>query len=261
MRAVVVLFLLVCLSCAAAPRTRYGTITVVASPVEGGTTGGSGTYPGKSRVTIRVVPYTGWSFTQWQDGNTNTQRTVTVPNGGSARYTANLVHVPYGNVALSAEPINGGTVSGAGSYPVGKAVDIMATPFANWSFIRWQDNLTNNPRTITVPSGSILFTATFLTNTPPEPVFTNGSVLLTWSPVAKAVKYVASWGVIPGSYTNSVMSDTTTVRIGAMGTNHYNLLTNQIYYFAVQGMGLDETYSPYSCEVWGRVGDTNSCIP
>ncbi len=254
MRALVVLFLLACLSCAAAPRTRYGTITVVASPAEGGTTGGSGTYPGKSKVTIRVVPYTGWNFTQWQDGNTNAQRTVTVPNGGSIRYTANLVHVPYGNVALSAEPINGGTVSGAGSYPVGKAVDITATPFANWSFIRWQDNLTNNPRTITVPSGSILFTATFLTNTPIIPPVL-GSVQLDWSAVSGATRYVASWGVQTGVYTNSLMTTNTgdvRVRIEGLPTNH-------VYYFSVQSMDVNGKYSPYSCEVWGRIGQTNFC--
>jgi hypothetical protein len=244
---------LLCLSCAAA-RPRNGTLIVTVSPAEGGTPGGSGTYPGRTKVTIRAVPFTGWVFTKWSDGSTNAERVVTVPNGGTARYVASLVFVPSGNVALSAEPINGGTVSGAGSYPVGKAVDIRATPFQNWSFTRWQDNLTNNPRTITVPSGSILFTATFLTNTPPEPANTNGTVLLDWSPVAAAFKYIASWGVASRVYTNSVLTNTTSVRI-------IGLATNQPYYFAVQAMGVNGDYSPFSCEVWGRVGDTNSCSP
>jgi len=247
------LFFLLCLSCAAA-RPRNGTLIVTVSPAEGGTTGGSGTYPGKTKVTIRAVPFTGWVFTKWADGNTNSERTVTVPNGGTTRYVASLVFVPSGNVALSAEPINGGTVSGAGSYPVGKAVDIRATPFQNWSFIRWQDTLTNNPRTITVPSGSILFTATFATNTPPEPANTNGTVLLDWSSVTNAFKYIASWGVASRVYTNSVLTNTASARISG-------LATNQLYYFAVQAMGVNGAYSPFSCEVWGRVGDTNACSP
>jgi len=247
------LFFVLCLSCAAA-RPRRGTVVVTANPTNGGTTYGSGTYPGKTQVEIHVVPNSGWMFTQWQDGFTNPTRTVTVPNGGTVRYTASFV--AYGNVALSAEPINGGTVTGAGAYPVGKAVDITAKPFDNWSFTRWQDNNTANPRTVLVPSGSILFTATFVTNVPPPQVFTNGSFVLQYSPVTNVFNYIASWGVTSRSYTNSILTNATSLRI-------VGLITNQVYYFAVQAMGADGKYSPFSCEVHGLCGlsETNYCSP
>lgn len=62
-------------------------ITVVASPSGGGTTTGSGNYAEGSQVTISAIPSSGYSFVQWNDGNTNATRTIIV--GSSAKtYTA-----------------------------------------------------------------------------------------------------------------------------------------------------------------------------
>jgi len=66
---------------------------------------------------------------------------------------------------------------------------------------------------------------------------------------------VASWGVQTGVYTNSLMTTNTgdlRVRIEGLPTNH-------VYYFSVQAMDINGKYSPYSCEVWGRIGQTNFC--
>ncbi len=247
------LLFLLCLDCAAA-RPRNGTLVVAVSPAEGGTPDGSGTYPGRTKVTIRAVPFPGWAFSKWSDGNTNSERTVTVPNGGTARYTATVVFVPHGTISLAAEPVIGGIVSGSGSFPVGQAVDIMATPYANWSFLRWQDYNADHIRTVVVPQGAMLFTATFTTNTPPVPVFTNGTVTLDWPPGSNAVQYVASWGVASRGYTNSVVTSNLNVRI-------VGLVTNKTYYFAVQSMALSGRYSPFSCEVFALPGQTNACSP
>lgn len=62
-------------------------ITVVASPSGGGTTTGSGNYAEGSQVTISATPSSGYLFVQWNDGNTNATRTITV--GALAKtYTA-----------------------------------------------------------------------------------------------------------------------------------------------------------------------------
>ncbi len=62
------------------------TITVVASPADGGTVTGSGTYEEGANATITATANEGYTFTQWQDGNTESTRTITVT--GNATYTA-----------------------------------------------------------------------------------------------------------------------------------------------------------------------------
>lgn len=58
-------------------------ITVVASPAGGGTTTGTGSYDIGDEITITAVPAQGYKFIQWNDGNTNATRTITV--GDSAQ--------------------------------------------------------------------------------------------------------------------------------------------------------------------------------
>lgn len=71
----------------AGPIINKVSITVVASPSGGGTTTGSGNYAEGSQVTISATPSSGYSFVQWNDGNTNATRTIIV--GSSAKtYTA-----------------------------------------------------------------------------------------------------------------------------------------------------------------------------
>lgn len=62
-------------------------LTVAASPSNGGSVGGGGSFPVGSQQQISAAPYSGWFFSQWQDGATANPRTVKVPAGG-ANYTA-----------------------------------------------------------------------------------------------------------------------------------------------------------------------------
>ena len=140
------------------------TLTVVASPSNGGSVSGGGIYGVGSSHTISAMASNGWVFTQWQDGVTNNPRTVTMPAGG-ATYTATFL--PTATLTVVANPADGGTVSGGGSYALGSSQTISATANNNWLFIQWQDGVTNSLRTVTVPSGGAMYTATFL---PPAPL-------------------------------------------------------------------------------------------
>ena len=60
---------------------------------------------------------------------------------------------------MQASPSNGGTVSGSGSYAIGSFRQITANPNSGWKFTRWSDGITQNPRTITVPSGGATYMA------------------------------------------------------------------------------------------------------
>ena len=51
-----------------------------------GTVTGGGTYNGGATATLTATPNTGYHFVQWQDGNTQNPRTITVT--GDATYTA-----------------------------------------------------------------------------------------------------------------------------------------------------------------------------
>ncbi len=62
-------------------------IIVAASPEGGGTVTGTGGYAEGAEVTISATPSLGYEFVQWNDGNTNATRIITV-GSTSATYTA-----------------------------------------------------------------------------------------------------------------------------------------------------------------------------
>ena len=62
------------------------TITVLANNDSWGHVTGGGTYNAGSTVTISAMAYNGYQFVQWNDGNTNASRTITVT--GDATYIA-----------------------------------------------------------------------------------------------------------------------------------------------------------------------------
>ena len=62
------------------------TITATSADPAMGTVTGGGTYNGGATATLTATPNTGYHFVQWQDGNTQNPRTITVT--GDASYTA-----------------------------------------------------------------------------------------------------------------------------------------------------------------------------
>lgn len=83
--------------------TQY-TITVTsADPAMGNVTGG-GTYNEGATATLTATANSGYHFTQWQDGNTNNPRTVTV--AGNATYTAYFEQDATDPCAITTFPYN-----------------------------------------------------------------------------------------------------------------------------------------------------------
>ena len=135
-------------------------IVVTASPEEGGNVTGGGTYPYGSVVALNAIPKTDYEFLNWNDGVTTASRSVTVT--GNATYVAHFVSTSttvYSVTALSNDPTLG-EVTGGGTYPEGAEVTLTATPFGNAVFTKWNDDNTDNPRTITV-TGNATYTAYF----------------------------------------------------------------------------------------------------
>jgi uncharacterized repeat protein (TIGR03803 family) len=67
-------------------------------------------------------------------------------------------------ITVQANPSDGGTVSGGGTYPIGSSVRIVASANSSWQFTGWSDNgaQTHN---VTVPAGGATFTANFISTT------------------------------------------------------------------------------------------------
>jgi len=80
-------------------------------------------------------------------------------------------------IAVQANPVNAGTVTGGGTYLVGTNVQIAASANQYWRFTGWADSNTNIPRTIVVPLGGATYTANFAS------VFTGAAPVVVAAPV------------------------------------------------------------------------------
>lgn len=143
------------------------TITVQSANPTMGTVSGGGTYNAGTNVTISATANNGYHFTQWNDGNTNATRTITVT--ADATYIANFeadAPVQYTITVQSADPTMG-TVSGGGTYNAGTSVTISATANSGYHFTQWSDGNTNATRTIIV-TGNATYIANFEADANPQ---------------------------------------------------------------------------------------------
>ena len=121
---------------------RY-TVAVSSNPLAGGTTTGSGTFNSGSSVTVTAVANTGYAFTNWTESGTIVSTTtpyIFTISGNRilvANYTA---AVSSYTVTLSANPLAGGTQSGAGAFNSGASVTVTANPAVGYSFTYWTES-------------------------------------------------------------------------------------------------------------------------
>lgn len=141
------------------------TVTLAASPAEGGTVAGGGSYPYGSTVTIQAQPAGGWHFIGWIENSatisTDPEYTFTVSS--QRTLLARFEKLQY-TVALTASPAEGGAVSGGGNYPNGSTVTIQAEPADGWRFTGWIENsatISTDPEYVFTVSGNRSLTAIF----------------------------------------------------------------------------------------------------
>src|SRR5208283_5249725 len=119
------------------------TIAVSALPSAGGTVSGAGTFASGSSQTVTATANSGYTFTNWTVNgsvvSSSSSYTFTV-NGNQtlvANFTANPVNY---TIAVSASPIAGGTVSGAGTFASGSSRTVTATANSDYTFTNWTVN-------------------------------------------------------------------------------------------------------------------------
>ncbi|MBL7903936.1 MAG: M6 family metalloprotease domain-containing protein [Bacteroidales bacterium] len=156
-------------------------ISVQASPSQGGTVNGGGNYAYGSQATVTATQAAGWSFINWtENGNVvSTAASFTFTVAGNRSLTANFSETTLNyTIAVSAEPSQAGTVTGGGIYTSGSTATLEALVNEGWEFINWTENgmvvFAGNVYSFTVTSDRIL-TANYIrqytisTTVTPEP--------------------------------------------------------------------------------------------
>ena len=124
----------------AAAGTNSSTITTLAQPAGGGLImSGAGTYANGTKATAIAFPYAGYVFAGWSTNgatmSTNTTYSFTV----TTNLTLSAIFNPTFAVSLTASPLAGGTVAGAGTYLALASGNAVAQANAGYNFVNWTE--------------------------------------------------------------------------------------------------------------------------
>ena len=215
------------------------TISVSASPTNGGTVSGGSTYTEGQTCTVMATPNANYTFTGWMENGSvvSTDATYTFVVNADRNLVASFTYVPptY-TISVSANPTNGGTVSGGGTYTEGQTCTVMATPNANYTFTNWMEN------------GSVVstnVTYTFVVNA-------DRNLVASFSRNIPA-------GAINGQFTINTNGDQVYFSQGNLqyqaSTNTWRFATNQYEYVGSDNSNISQTYSGWiDLFGWGTSG-------
>jgi len=126
-----------------APANYY--ITLLANPIMGGTVIGEGVYQYGMEVLVTATPNSNFEFLYWT--NENGELTCIEPEylfmvSGNHILIAHFGQsIPF-EITVSANPPEGGTVSGGGSFTVGTPITVAAEAHPDFLFVNWTENNT-----------------------------------------------------------------------------------------------------------------------
>ena len=107
----------------------------------GGAVSGGGVYPHFDAVTVTASAAIGYDFVHWTENSqivsTEPQYMFTVT--GARDLTAHFALKEY-TVNVSALPVDGGLVSGSGTYTHGQEITVTATAAEGYAFVHWTEN-------------------------------------------------------------------------------------------------------------------------
>ena len=118
-------------------------VSVSANPTDGGSVTGGGSFQQGQSCSVTASPNTNYTFSNWtESGNVvSTSASYTFIVNSDRNLVANFTYVPptY-TISVSADPDEGGMVSGGGNYVSGATCTITATANENYGFINWTKN-------------------------------------------------------------------------------------------------------------------------
>ncbi|HOG05249.1 MAG TPA: leucine-rich repeat protein, partial [Paludibacter sp.] len=113
-----------------------------------------------NEVTVAAVAEDGYKFAFWSDGCVLNPYTMTLTDDVSlVAYFTEHSELKY-TVTAESNDSTKGTVTGSGSYIANTTATLTAVPKEGYQFIKWQDENTDNPRSVVVTSDAT-FTAFF----------------------------------------------------------------------------------------------------
>lgn len=119
-------------------------INVSSTPVNCGEVLGGGAYREGQTCNLRAIPATGYIFSNWtENGNevsTNATFTFTVNSNRDLVANFKAQSQTSCTINVSADPNNGGTVTGGGVFESGQSCTVSVTPAAGFTFDRWTEN-------------------------------------------------------------------------------------------------------------------------
>ena len=143
------------------------TVTASANPTAGGTVTGAGTYTAHSLCTLTATANAGYSFVNWtRNGSVaSTAPTYSFYVTENATCVANFTQQTTSyTITAMANPANGGSVEGAGTYTSGSTATLKAVANSGYIFANWTKNgsvvSTNATYSFTV-SGNATYVANF----------------------------------------------------------------------------------------------------
>ena len=196
-------------------------LAVESSDATRGYVSGGGDYDYLNDQIITATANYGYHFTQWNDGDTNPQRIITLTSDTS--FIAFFSKNQYTLIVQSNDETQG-SVSDGGIFDYLDTATIIASASEHYHFVRWDDGNTNNPREHVIV-GDATLTSIFAIDTHAVSVTTNdiarGMVEATSSEFAYGMPctvtataytgYVFShWsnGITANPYTFAVLEDT-----------------------------------------------------
>ena len=141
-------------------------VSVSASPSNGGTVTGGGTYADGDDVTVKASANTGYTFKHWTENgavvSTSASYTfkVTAARSLTAVFESAGTPTPQPAVkqySVTVKATQGGTVTGGGSYEENKSVSVTATANNGYRFVHWA--YASDPKTAVSASAAYTFSA------------------------------------------------------------------------------------------------------
>jgi len=121
------------------PEGEQFTITVTAEPPDGGEVDGDGTYDEGEEVTISADSSPLYKFLEWTENDQElsaTDKVYSFPARSDHDFVAHFERTHY-EIEVSADPVEGCTVTGGDTYEVGETVTVEAKPNLGYELTSW----------------------------------------------------------------------------------------------------------------------------
>lgn len=117
-------------------------VSLRVDPSGAGTVNGNGTYEYGDDVTLTATPASGYNFAAWLENDevVSTNATYTIEDIAADHELVAKFAIDQFTVMASANPNDGGTVSGGGTYDSGDSCTVTATAVEGHTFTNWTEN-------------------------------------------------------------------------------------------------------------------------